>query len=901
MALCAGGFAISAVAQQQQSQQLEKVEITGSNIKRIATETVAPLEIITREQIQRTGQPTIAEVLRNIPANSGGSFGESFSNSFAPGAAGISLRGLGEKTTLVLLNGRRVSGYGFAQNLQDSFVDLNAIPSSAVERVEILKDGASAIYGSDAIAGVVNIILRRDFKGLELTAGAGSAEGKGENAFTITGGAGDLGADKFNVFGVFDYFKRDFISLADTKFGRTRDARGTYAGGRNNQSLTGGGTWRQLSAANANTNNFQAIAGCRGAVITAAQAVELGLLAATSPQASVAANTYCAQDFNNEYTALPGTERIGFLGRATYEISPTTSAYAELGLSRNSTFQTFQDPFFAGTTGLTPTPAGLRPFTYNITFAPGVAGNPFPTNARYTGVLGDMGTRNTDISSDTVRAVGGLKYVVAGWDVDSAVGVSKNSVESLNQNRLSIAGAGAVFNVPSTAQPPIPISTTSTYNLDNPSLNSAAVRDQLRINFPRKSDSDLAFIDTKASTELNSLQLPGGPVGVAVGVEYRREKLSDRPDPIAQAGGVLGQGVTATDGSRSSVSVFSELALPITKRVESQLALRYDSYSDYGSSSTPKAGLKYTPNDMLALRASWGKGFRAPSLPEISPSVATFFQQVVDPETGLPTQISGIFAGNPNLKAEHSTSTNLGVVFEPIKNFSMSVDAYKIDWRDVVASKSFQNIIDASCPAGGPGCPSTAQVVRDPANANAVVTILSNYENLSQRKTTGLDVDARLGLPTESMGKFTTRLNAIYVHSFKEDDVEFVGTNGGTNTIPRIKASAALDWDDGPWSVTGRANYTHSFYQQGLGASFFVPGDPRFQTDVYPDRVGSYTTLDLFGRYQLSKNLTISGSIVNVLDKTPPYDPGFSTTFLYDFSQFDVRGRQYRMSMTYKM
>ena len=161
-----------------QTATTEKTVITGSNIKRIDAETVAPVDIITREQIERTGLPTIAEVLRNVPANTGGSFNEQFSNSFAPGASGISLRGLGQKTTLVLINGRRTGGYGFAQNIQDTFVDLNSIPSSAVERVEVLKDGASAIYGSDAIAGVVNIILRRDFRGAEVALEGGWYDGK---------------------------------------------------------------------------------------------------------------------------------------------------------------------------------------------------------------------------------------------------------------------------------------------------------------------------------------------------------------------------------------------------------------------------------------------------------------------------------------------------------------------------------------------------------------------------------------------------------------------------------------------------------------------------------------------------------------------------------------------------
>jgi iron complex outermembrane receptor protein len=161
---------------------VEKIEVTGSNIKRVDQETVAPVEIITRDQIERTGQATVAEVLRNIPSNTGGSFGESFANSFASGAPGISLRGLGQKTTLVLLNGRRTAGYGFAQNLQDSFVDLNSIPSSAVERIEILKDGASAIYGSDAIAGVVNVILRKTTRASKSLA-VGRSEGKNDYRF----------------------------------------------------------------------------------------------------------------------------------------------------------------------------------------------------------------------------------------------------------------------------------------------------------------------------------------------------------------------------------------------------------------------------------------------------------------------------------------------------------------------------------------------------------------------------------------------------------------------------------------------------------------------------------------------------------------------------------------------
>ncbi|SEL29793.1 iron complex outermembrane recepter protein [Roseateles sp. YR242] len=877
--------------------QLQRVEVTGSNIKRIDAETVSPVQVITRDQIERTGQATVAEVLRNLPSNSG-SFGESFSNSFAPGAAGISLRGLGQKTTLVLLNGRRVAGYGFAQNLQDTFVDLNSIPSSAVERVDILLDGASAIYGSDAIAGVVNIILRKDFKGFDVTASSGYFEGKNDYRVTGAGGFGDLASDGYNVFAALDYYKRDLLLQGDTEFGKTRDFR-KYAGGRNFQALTTGGTWRQLSAAGALTNNYQAITDCGGTVMTGPQALEAGLinttLATAGPQ-SAATNTYCTRDYKDQFTALPGTERYGLISRATKQLSPEATAYVELGLSRVDTFQTFQAPFFAGTTGLTPGANDtLTPYTYNITFAPGVAGNPFSTNARYTGVMNDLGTRDADIRSDSTRLLAGASYSVGKWDLDSAVGYSRTKTKQNNVNLMPLAGTAATFGVSTDPQPPVPVSTASLYNLDRWTTNSQAVRDALRLSNKRVSTSDMTFIDTKANTTFG--HLPGGEIGLAVGAEYRREKLKDQPTELAEEGGILGQGITATNGSRNNYSVFSELSLPFIKAIEVQAALRYDHYSDYGSSTTPKVGLKLKPTDGLLLRANWGKGFRAPTLPEISPSVATFFTSVEDPEDGVVRSVSGMFAGNPNLKAEKSTSRTFGIVFEPNKNFNLGVDLYFINWRNVVASPDFQDLVDASCPDGGPNCPTSNIIIRDP-ETNFVTTILSNYENLSQRTTSGVDIDGTWRLPT-SYGKFTFHGALNYIRSFKEDGEEYVGTNGGSNTIPRIRGNASIDFDYGPWALTGTVNYTHHIRQEAAAASYMVAQDPRFQNGVLPEHVRSQTTLDLFARYNVTKQLQASIGVINVFDRLTPYDPGFSTTALYDFSLYDPRGRQWRATLRY--
>jgi iron complex outermembrane receptor protein len=881
---------VSAGAQAQQAQRVEKIEVTGSNIKRVDTETVAPVEIITREQIERSGQATVAEVLRNIPSNTGGSFGESFTNSFASGAAGISLRGLGQKATLVLLNGRRTSGYGFAQNLQDSFVDLNSIPSSAVERIEILKDGASAVYGSDAIAGVVNVILRKDFRGFEGSAQTGYYEGKHDYRVGLTGGFGDLAKDRYNVFGTFDYYKRDLLLLSETDFGRSRDYR-QVPGGRNSTNLTSGGTWRQLTATNTLTNNFRAISECAdygGFVVTGPQAVERGLLAATSPQA-LATNTFCAKDFNDQLTALPRTERIGFIGRGTREFSSTMTGYVELGVSRVDNFQTFTAPFF-NTTGLQATSAGLRPFAYTANFAPGAAGNPFNTNARIAGSMQDFGTRDQQTISDTVRVLAGLTYSVRSWDFDSAIGWSRNEIDQSNMGRLLLSGVSSVLGVPSTPQPPVPLVTSTQLNLDRPSLTPAAVRDAMRINVKREATSELKFADTKASTEFG--KLPGGAIGLAVGGEVRQEKLDDNPDQFARTGQVLGQGVTATSAKRDNYAVYAEASLPITRTFEMQLAGRHDHYSDYGNSTVPKVGLKFKPTNSLLVRANWGKGFRAPSLPEISPSAATFFVQVNDPVTQLNNvQISGIYAGNPDLRPEKSESSTLGIIFEPSNNFNVGVNYYKIDWKDIVSAPSFQGIVDAGDPT---------RIVRDPIT-NQIVTVFNNWINISQTKTDGVDLEARYRFNTE-MGKWTSRINFTYVNSWEQDGIEYAGTNGhGTNTIPRVKGFVALDWDYRALSTTFQVNYQRHYLQQLLAGSFFTEGDPRFQNQVYPDRIPSRVTYDLYASYDITKNLKISGSVLNINNKLPYYDPGFDSGGLYDFSINDVRGRQFRLGLTFKM
>ena len=191
------------------------------------------------------------------------------------------------------------------------------------------------------------------------------------------------------------------------------------------------------------------------------------------------------------------------------------------------------------------------------------------------------------------------------------------------------------------------------------------------------------------------------------------------------------------------------------------------------------------------------------------------------------------------------------------------------------------------------------RVIRDPSTGN-IVTVLNGYLNVNETKTNGIDLEGRYRIPS-SFGRWTVRGNLTYVNSFEENGTENAGTNNGTNTIPRVRSQLSLDWDYRALSATVTQNYVRHYLQTLLPGSFFTPQDPRFQNQVYPERVPSYVTYDVFAKYQLTKNLQVSGAILNASDKTPPYDPGFSGTFLYDFSVFDVRGRQFRLGLTWKM
>ena len=345
--------------------------------------------------------------------------------------------------------------------------------------------------------------------------------------------------------------------------------------------------------------------------------------------------------------------------------------------------------------------------------------------------MNDFGTRDTNVKADAYRVVAGVKYSLGTWDLDSAAGWSKSDVKQ-ESKILFTSGVIAAMGIPTTLQPPTPTVTNSQYNVNTPSVNSPALRASMFGTNDRTSESEMKFIDTKATTEIGNL--PGGPIGLALGIEFRKESIQDIPTQLAATGGILGQGSTFVDGSRDNLALYGELALPLTRQVEAQLALRYDDYSDFGSALTPKIGFKWKPSPEFLFRANWGRGFKAPSLPEITPSSAFFFTTIEDPALpGVLSQIAGSVNANPNLQPEKSRSTTLGMVFEPNRDFSASIDWYSIKWSNQVAFEDFQVI------ANNPADP---RAFRDPVSG-VILSIAGGYINLGEVETKGFDVDVR--------------------------------------------------------------------------------------------------------------------------------------------------------------
>lgn len=836
----------------EEASKVERVTVTGSNIRVSQKEGATAVQVITAKEIAASGKTSISEVVRSISANSGNSSNEQFTGSFSAGTSGVSLRGLGQKNTLVLVNGKRISSYATAQNLQETFVDLNSLPMAAVQRIEILKDGASSIYGSDAVAGVVNIILYSEFKGTELSAEIGSStEGTGqtEKSFAIQTGFGSLNEDNFSLVFSLDGQKRDQLDQSDVSWMKDNDFSGE-SGGSLNRVIT-----------NYYSGNPTKLIGS-----------PQGLLQLTDYNSITAGKTGQVLAYNDaQYsTLIPGIERYHASARGTIKINDQTQAYAEYLYGYSRADLTFAAPLTVSSTLRAWNNQKQALDTIINKLPVGHPNNPGTTPLDFTATLFDLGKR---LKTDEViqhRILSGIKGSALGWDWDASLGYSQSSLEETVQNFVNRYEYEKVLK-------------DGSYNFADQSKNSEEVRNRLRLSTLRPAKSSLITADISASSEL--FDLPAGSVGFATGAQFRQEKMDSRTSDAVLSGTELRPAINIINGSRNVSALFAELNIPVIKDLNVNLAGRSDHYSDFGNAFSPKASIRYQAADWLLLRGTASRGFRAPSLPEITQSSAVSYGSVIDPRDPIePTKsrgVTNIIAANKDLQPERSDNFNFGFVLSPTSDSSIAIDYYNIRQSDLIGTQSGADIIANESTSPG-------KVVRD--ETGRITTLYRQYSNMGDRETSGLDIDLRQRFRSKDYGNLTLNSQISHVLRFAEplSTGEPLTDGAGSNqfgSIPKWRAVTAATWDINSWSATLTWNYTGGYDQANPSAN---------DTVRYVD---AFNTFDLNISWKLFKDTTITAKVQNLTNTRPPWD---SSTDFFDYTQADPRGRFASARLSYK-
>jgi iron complex outermembrane receptor protein len=859
----------------EETTQMTEVVVTGSRIARADAATAENVAVITAADIQSSGQTTVADFLRTIPSTFGNNINESFTNSFAPGAAMAGLRGLSGKDTLVLINGRRITNYALFQNLSDSFTDLNVIPLASIERIEVLKSGGSAIYGSDAIAGVINVILKENTpeKAIEVGGNIPTDGGGASRDANIRAGFGDFGRDGYNVYLVGSFYKRDQLLYSQRKNTETQDFTGLQDG--------------ILGYTLANQYRTP-----RGPFPTCGTNGLPGFV--TSGTSGLG----CYYNSADQLPLSPAAERANITATANLRLNDNWTAYSDLFFSNEDTQSNFTPgSLSASSYTLVPSTGGAAPFSNVL---PGsnpasLGGAPTAINYRFQSV----GRRDSDVVSNTWRATIGAKGTLFGWDVDGGYGHSENHVSFEGLHYINAPALAAAI-------------ADGSYSFLNP-LSTPAASSALNVTDTYSSVSKLDTADVKGSGGLFNLTLPGGEVKMAAGAEFRHESVDLVPGAALGSGEVLSTGVTTVVASRNVWALFGEIDLPILKSLDLDAAVRGEHYSDVGSTSArPQFTLRYQPIQEVTFRGSYAAGFRAPSLAESSHSTSLANNTVNDPldPQGRPSETVGyITGGNPNVKPETSKNMDLGLVVSPMRSLDMSVDFYNIWLNDVIApNATAQAIIDD--PAAYPG-----QLVRGPDGT--VVYAKSLYTNQFKIHTNGFDITAGYSIPLDAIqmplatnGTIKFSVDATYVNRFEVNDAgvwsNFTGTNGwnylspisGGGPVPHWKGLASVDWLNQAWAtgVTYRyiAGYQNSATTAGFGTT--------------QQNVASSSVFDLNAEYHGLPHWTFRLAVTNLFNRYPPYDSSallFGTygpgSPPYDVFTYDDVGRAIDLHIKYTL
>jgi iron complex outermembrane receptor protein len=912
---------------------IQKVVVTGSNIAHIDAETATPVTILRREDIARTGANTVSELLATLTSATGSLNDIGGSLSFAGGASSASLRNLGKQSTLVLLNSRRVAPYALA-DYNEVFTNLDSLPLDAIDRIEVLRNGGSAVYGSDAVAGVINIITRNDFRGVQVS--ATQDQSIKTNKFksrkgSITGGMGDFASDGYNVLANLEVYRRDNVM------------------------------WRQVvdEINPAYGEKFTAVApgsgrmfGNRGAPSSYSYPGNIIGQGPVTGCTTVAAGL-CQYDRFSRFQAVPEAKRVNGLVSGKLRISDKVDGFAEVLYSHTETdylsaFQTYGATVADAVWG-DPSTGQQRTFVYR--------GLPATHPLNKTGKEADFRYRFADspgsenVVSSQYRALTGLRGNWNNFDWETAAGVMGGKTSMQSRGALSDSGFKQVIGDYTTDDP-------NFFNHDYKigQQNSADVLNRL---FPMNGyDGKITqyFVDGKISGDV--AHIDGRGVGLAVGAELRHEKFDITPTDNLLAGDIVSNGASSAHAKRNTGAAYVEVSVPVTATLELDAAARIDKYQGFDSHTSPKIAFRYTPFKQLMLRGTVESGFRAPNLTESAQSSKFAFNNGVqdpkrcpqalalaqdlraradagDPNAALLTARADAVEGNecaggvasnvrnnPNLKPETSRSSTLGFVLEPAKGYTLSVDYWHIERKGEIGLKSTQELLAAEAdqaagvitrnPIGADKTFTPAERAQYGVTVGSLAGTSGMFENVSKTKTSGVDLSGSARIPTR-FGKVSLDANATYLLDLRTfsttrngygDNLAGRYVEASGSFASKVVANATLALETGSFTNSVRGTFQSHTELRGdfFDEDFTTAGCENRGWTASECKIASYVRWDYSLSYRGFKGWTLNAFVRNVLNHRPPVD---LRTFASQGSVIpqnyeDVQGRMLRLTAEYR-
>lgn len=834
--------------------KLDAFAVTGSRIRRVDAETPQPVVRLTSEDFKATGFSTVGDAIRAMPEISGQSLvSTDAGTSFTPGISSFNLRGLGGNNTLLLINGRRLAPFaspGF--NGFQTLFDLDSMPTSAIESIEVLKDGASAVYGSDAVAGVVNITLRKAYSGFTSEVSVGNTlhtDTAERSAFVIFGAQ----AGKASIVATLNYYHREGAMARDLSY--TAQSDGRAYGGIDSRSTAGP---IGLVIGLPRTTQFP------GGVATFNTPQTNPTLAAASPDP----NFY---NFQESAGFLARYSNFGFFTRASYEFNDNVTGYIEASIGRkNVKVDAAPTPLFA-TNELGNSPSGSLMFPATNPY------NPFGVNItdlRWR--MMELGNRVQDVLVTSPRIVAGLegKLPWEGWTYDAGLLFSRNEVNNFSRNYTSDALVQNAFNG---------VTLNRVVQYLNPfGPNTPEMLNYLRINNPNVDLFEVNSADVSVNGPL--FHLPAGDLGVAVGAEMRSERLESLGTLLNREGQIVG-GSTGSDiiGNRRLYSYYAELSIPVLAKtspigsIEMQAAGRREEYSDFGTTTKPKVAAVWRPLPELLLRGSYGESFLAPNLPYLYLDRSVSFSSGVIADPLRPNdqsrQIQQFGGGNRNLQPEETKVNYYGLVAQPfvrrgpklLRDFSFGVEYYKFKQRNLIASLTAGQILNNTAAFGNlvlRNAPAPGETV------GTILAVLTNYQNLSYATYEGYDFNVRWSLPRYSWGQLRMNASATYIAERSNIGATGVYTEfGGDYSTPLVRGNTSLTWSKGDWTASIYGSYIGHYTMQGSGIS---------NAATRPDAKAQWVWSPQVAYRGFAKS-TITVGIRNVFDKAPPVSVGDSS------------------------